>query len=231
MHALWLEDILPKYTPKHLLPSLDHLVDPYPPPSSMQGPFMASLQQHCLRALARQLDGSADNWLTSDDAKRLMGPEWRTAIMVQHALSKRSSWTTVKEIFLGQEKRASNIASAEADGSGSDADWLDEEDDADLIPTLAILDLSWSQQLTFQSWLLRSALRSPSASSTLTALSLAGSDLCIRDAVALLPTARSGNLLKLRHLSLAGLRAGSRKEVEEALNTLKQVGDTLEVSF
>lgn len=233
VYSLWLEHVLSKYLPQDLLPEIAARFNISDGPTAIRlGPQLPNLQQYCLRSLARQLNRSPGSWLTSDDAKEALGPAWRMALLLQYTLTGQVSWLSIRRMFLGHHTSEQSLASLRADGGDTDAaDWMDEEDDDGThgVLQLPVLDLSFSHLRPGEWWPLRRTLNTRETYANLTAVSLAGSDLTIREAAWLLTPAGSGKVLRLRQLSLAGLSSSSGRATNEAIDILKKLGDTLEV--
>lgn len=249
-YALWLEYVLPKFLSGHLLPR---------PPRTRkftQGSEVQvtesngaqSLLQTSLAVLAGQLrppdqgvDVELAYWITSDEVKHLMGCDWRIAIMVQGVLRYSPSWRSLRNLCLGslhQDDPGHAITDEEADweDGATTSDWGSEEDVAEHVPQLPILDLSFvtiPPPRSPSSRLFLSLFTSEASVRGLTALSLAASNLSFGEAMGYIPIAGANKTfgLKLRHLNLAGIRSTSVEELKRGLNKLRRVGDTLEVSI
>lgn len=186
--------------------------------------------------------GDAPGWLADADVKRFLGTRGRVSVMLHGVWRGCATWRGVRDCASGEEGEGEGEGMADNAQSGEwDADSGSETNGPGYdhrIEHLFILDFSF---IRFHLPSTPSAPRAPHrplarylADSTVRrsvrAISFAGADLTLRQAVDLLAVKGSSAWSQLESVSLAGLRSDTAEDVRVAVGKLARACPGLEVS-
>lgn len=180
----------------------------------------------------------APNWLADVDVKRFLGTSGRVSVMLHGVWRGYATWRGVRDCASGNEGEG---VLDDAQPGEWDADSGSETNGpvyAHPVEHLAILDFSFirfkppatsSTPRTPHRSLVR-YLAEPTVRRSVRAISFAGADITLRQAVDLLAVKRSSTWSQLESISLAGLRSDTAEDPGVALGKLARACPGLEVS-
>lgn len=198
-----------------------------------------SLVNTTLRLLSHYMDPPATSdretsWLASADVKRYLGAQVRIAIMVHGVWEGWTTWRGVRDLAAGEED--DDRVGGDAGGENEDDDWdatsSASETTSSPVPNLPIQDFSFCRIDTIRDQRhLSRYLATPAVRSSTEAISFAGTCVSPMQALDVLSSAqgKSGAWIKLKSVSLAGLRGGE-EEWKVAFGKLARCASGLEVS-